>query len=242
MRVVSPAARSGAPIGGCHSTRARSVSEVGAYRAHEGWRKAGWARSVPEVGANRAHSGSGSRETEAMGAVHPTITQGIAEWIGRQQMFIVATAPLDADGRVNVSPKGLDTLRVLDECTLAYLDLTGSGAETIAHVRENGRITLMWSAFAGPPRIVRVHGRGEVIALDDARAAGLFPDLPGARAVILVHAERISDSCGYSVPLYSFDGQRTRLLDWARSKGDDELVAYRRSKNSASIDGLPALP
>jgi hypothetical protein len=176
-----------------------------------------------------------------MGAVHPTITPAIAEWIGRQQMFTVATAPLAAEGRVNVSPKGLDTLRVLDECTLAYLDLTGSGAETIAHVRENGRVTLMWSAFTGPARIVRVHGRGEVLALDDRRVTGLFPDLPGARAVILVHAERISDSCGYSVPLYSFEGQRTRLLEWAQAKSDDELAAYRESKNSASIDGLPAL-
>jgi len=176
-----------------------------------------------------------------MGAVHATITPAVAEWIGRQQMFTVATAPLAADGRVNVSPKGLDTLRILDGCTVAYLDLTGSGAETIAHVRENGRITLMWSAFDGPPRIVRVHGMGEVLELGDERIAGLFPHLPGARAVILVHAERISDSCGYSVPLYSFEGHRGRLLEWAEAKSDDELVAYRAAKNSASIDGLPAL-
>jgi hypothetical protein len=176
-----------------------------------------------------------------MGAVHPSITPAIASWITRQQMFTVATAPLAADGRVNVSPKGLDTLRVLDECTVAYLDLTGSGAETIAHVRENGRITLMWTAFEGPPRIVRVHGHGEVLELDDARVAGLFPTLPGARAVILVRAERISDSCGYAVPLYSFEGHRSRLLEWAEGKSDDELDEYRHAKNSASIDGLPAL-
>jgi hypothetical protein len=176
-----------------------------------------------------------------MGAVHATITPAVAEWIGRQQMFTVATAPLSADGRVNVSPKGLDTLRILDERTVAYLDLTGSGAETIAHVRENGRITVMWTAYDGAPRIVRVHGTGEVLALDDARIAGLFEPMPGARAVILVHAERISDSCGYSVPLYSFEGHRSRLLEWAEAKSDDQLDAYRAAKNSTSIDGLPAL-
>jgi Pyridoxamine 5'-phosphate oxidase len=176
-----------------------------------------------------------------MGAVHASITPAIAAWIARQQMFTVATAPLAADGRVNVSPKGLDTLRVLDACTLAYLDLTGSGAETIAHVRENGRITLMWTAFEGSPRIVRVHGRGEVLDLDDERVAGLFPDLRGARAVILVHAERISDSCGYAVPLYAFAGQRSRLLEWAEAKSDEELATYRSAKNAESIDGLPAL-
>jgi hypothetical protein len=176
-----------------------------------------------------------------MSAVHPAITPAIAEWIGRQQMFTVATAPLAADGRVNVSPKGLDTLRVLDSSTVAYLDLTGSGAETIAHVRENGRITLMWTAFDGPPRIVRIHGRGEVLELDDPRIADRFEPLPGARAVILVHAERISDSCGYSVPLYSFEAHRSRLLEWAAAKSDDELVAYRAAKNATSIDGLPGL-
>lgn len=176
-----------------------------------------------------------------MGKVHSSITPAVAEWIGRQQMFTVATAPLAADGHVNVSPKGLDTLRILDELTIAYLDLTGSGAETIAHVRENGRITLMWQAFEGAPRIVRVHGRGEVAALDDARVAGLFPDLPGARAVVVVHADRVSDSCGYSVPLYFFEGQRTRLVEWADHRSAEELVEYRSAKNATSIDGLPAL-
>src|SRR6478735_8969127 len=119
-----------------------------------------------------------------MGTVHPCITPPVADWIGRQHMFTVATAPVGADGHVNVSPKGKDSLRIVDELTVAYLDYTGSGAETIAHVRENGRITLMWSAFEGPPRIVRVHGRGEVLALDDPRVAGLFDAIPGARAVV----------------------------------------------------------
>lgn len=176
-----------------------------------------------------------------MSKVHHSITPPVAEWIGRQQMFTVATAPLAADGHVNVSPKGLDTLRILDEMTVAYLDLTGSGAETIAHLRENGRITLMWQAFDGPPRIVRVHGRGEVAELDDPRVDGLFDPIPGARAVIIVHGERFSDSCGYSVPLYSYEGQRSRLLEWAGDRSADELDEYRGRKNSVSIDGLPAI-
>lgn len=177
-----------------------------------------------------------------MGNVHQSITPPVADWIRRQQMFTVATAPLAADGHVNVSPKGLDTLRILDASTIAYLDLTGSGAETIAHVRENERITLMWQAFDGPPRIVRVHGRGEVVRLDDARVVGLFDELPGARAVVIVHANRVSDSCGYSVPLYRYEGQRSKLLEWAEHHTADELDEYRAAKNSTSIDGLPAIP
>ena len=172
--------------------------------------------------------------------MQPSITSPVAEWIGRQHMFFVATAPRADDGHVNVSPKGLDTLRVLDDMTVAYLDLTGSGAETVAHVRQNGRITLMWCAFDGPPRIVRVHGRGEVVALDDPRIAGRFEDIPGARAVVIVHAERISDSCGYSVPRYAFEGHRSKLVEWADQRGPDGLVAYRAEKNATSIDGLPA--
>jgi len=173
-----------------------------------------------------------------MGSVHASITPPIRDWIARQHMFFVATAPLDGDGRVNLSPKGLDTLRVLDDETVAYLDLTGSGIETVAHVRENERITLMWCAFEGPPRIVRVHGRGEVLALDDPRVAGQFDALPGARSVILVRAERVSDSCGYAVPLYEYQGQRSKLLEWAEHHADD-LDDYRSRKNAASIDGLP---
>jgi hypothetical protein len=176
-----------------------------------------------------------------MGSVHPFITPPVAAWIGEQHMFFVATAPLDGDGHVNLSPKGLDTLRVLDDRTVAYLDLTGSGVETVAHVRENSRITLMWCAFEGAPRIVRVHGRGEVADLGDERVAGLFDDLPGARAVIVVHADRVSDSCGYAVPLYEYRGQRSKLLEWADHRGPDGLEEYRATKNATSINGLPAL-
>jgi hypothetical protein len=175
-----------------------------------------------------------------MASTHASITPPVADWIRRQHVFFVATAPLDAAGHVNVSPKGLDTLRILDDVTVAYLDLTGSGAETVAHLRENGRITLMWSAFEGPPRIVRVQGRGEVLAVDDPLVAGRFDDIPGARAVIVVHADRISDSCGYSVPLYSFEGHRSKLVEWADHRGPEGLAAYRAEKNAVSIDGLPA--
>jgi hypothetical protein len=176
-----------------------------------------------------------------MASVHPSITPPVAAWIGQQQMFFVATAPLAADGHVNVSPKGLDTLRILDAMTVAYLDLTGSGIETVAHVRENERITLMWCAFDGPPRIVRVHGRGQVVGVDDPRVAGCFDAIPGARAVVIVHAERISDSCGYSVPRYTFEGHRSKLVEWADHRGPEGLVAYRAEKNATSIDGLPGL-
>jgi hypothetical protein len=176
-----------------------------------------------------------------MASVHASITPPVAEWIGRQHMFFVATAPLDGAGHVNVSPKGLDTLRVLDDMTVAYLDLTGSGVETVAHVRENGRITLMWCAFDGPPRVVRVHGRGEVVGVDDARVVGRFDDIPGARAVVVVHADRISDSCGYSVPLYEIGGHRSKLVEWAAHRGAEGLTAYRAEKNATSIDGLPGL-
>jgi hypothetical protein len=177
-----------------------------------------------------------------MSKVYESISPELTEWISRQQKFFVATAPLAADGHVNMSPKGLDTLRILDDHTVAYLDLTGSGAETVAHVRENERITLMWSAFVGPPRIVRVYGRGEIVGLDDPRIAGRFVDIPGARAVIIVRADRISDSCGFSVPLYEYKAQRTRLVEWADHRSAEELRDYRALKNATSIDGLVAFP
>jgi hypothetical protein len=155
---------------------------------------------------------------------------------------------------VNVSPKGpIDSLRVLGPRTVAYLDVVGSGAETIAHLRENGRIVIMLCAFAGPPRIVRIHGRGEVIAADDRRFAELsercrFSEPAAAearRAIIVVEATRISDSCGYGVPLMSYEGQREHADLWAAKKlrtgGPDALREYQRSKNAASLDGLPAV-
>ncbi len=179
-----------------------------------------------------------------MGKTYPAIDQALERFITAQQMFFVATAPTGPDGHVNLSPKGLDTLRVIDPHTVAYLDYVGSGAETIAHLRENGRIVLMWCAFDGPPKIVRVHGRGTAVEPQDEEFASLrarFGDAPGLRAIIKVHVERLSDSCGFGVPRLAFEGHRSQLTDWATRKGADALVEYQETKNHASIDGLPAL-
>jgi hypothetical protein len=174
-------------------------------------------------------------------ATVPAITSELAEWMHAQPVFFVATAA--RDGHVNVSPKGYDTFRVLDEMRVAYLDLTGSGVETIAHLRENGRITIMFCAFSGNPRIGRVYGNGAVHELGTREFDALAPNfemLPGARAIIDVTVDRVSTSCGYAVPLMDLVQDRGRLQDWARAKTDDGLVAYRASKNAVSIDGLPA--
>lgn len=179
-----------------------------------------------------------------MGKVLDAITPDLRRWIERQPMFFVATAPTGDGGHVNLSPKGLDSFRILDDRTVAYLDLTGSGAETIAHLRENGRITIMFCAFEGKPRITRLQGRGEVLRPGDGEfddLAGQFPALPGIRSVIRIHAERVSTSCGYAVPLMAFQGQRDTLVEWAERKGPDGIEAYWADKNLVSIDGLPAL-
>jgi hypothetical protein len=176
-----------------------------------------------------------------MGKVYERIDDRLREWILAQPVVFVATAPLSGDGHVNVSPKG-GGVAVVDGSTVAYVDLTGSGVETIAHLRENGRITLMWCAFSGPPKIVRVHGRGSVLPLDDPAVSGWFPSMPlGARAVIVVRAERISDSCGYGVPLMDFVGERDTLARWASNKGPAGLDAYHAERNATSIDGLRGL-
>lgn len=173
-----------------------------------------------------------------------TIDDRMAEWIGAQRMFFVATAPLAGDGHVNLSPKGLDSLRILGPREVAYADFTGSGAETIAHVRENGRIVVMFCAFEGPPRIVRLHGRGSVVVPGDPGFDALlarFPAHPPARAVIRVACQRIADSCGYGVPLLEYRGERDQLPAWVDRKGPEGLRAYRAEHNARSIDGLPAL-
>ena len=180
-----------------------------------------------------------------MGRVHDTIDEPLRQWIEAQHVVFVATAALAPDATVNVSPKGgTGTFVVVDEHRFAYLDLTGSGVETIAHLRENGRITLMWCAFDGPPRIVRIHGHGTVVTpldADWAEWSDRFPAHRGARAVIVVRAERISDSCGYSVPRMDFLEDRSMLDDWTSRRTDDELDGYRALKNAESIDGLPGI-
>lgn len=179
-----------------------------------------------------------------MGKTYEEITPDLVEWIGRQRVFFVATAPSAGDGFLNCSPKGLDTFRVLGPRSVAYLDLTGSGVETIAHLRENGRIVLMFCAFDGPPRVLRLHGRGRVLTPDAPAFADLrpqFPDLPGTRSVVHVEVTRVSTSCGFGVPRYAHAGDRDQLTKWAATKGDAGLVDYRAAKNAKSIDGLPGL-
>jgi len=181
-----------------------------------------------------------------MGKIHEAIDGRLRAFIEAQPMFFVATAPSGPDGHVNVSPKGIGgSFVVLDDHTVAYVDLTASGAETIAHLRDNGRITLMFCAFDGPPRILRLQGRGEPVFPGDPRfdaLSDLFPPFQGVRSVIRVELERISTSCGYAVPLMDLVGDRDRLIEWATAKGDDELVAYRASKNATSVDDLPGFP
>jgi len=174
-----------------------------------------------------------------------SISPDLAEWWAAQPIFFVATAPGEG-GHVNLSPKGLDTLRILSPTRAAYLDLTGSGVETISHLRDNGRITLMFCAFTGPPNVVRLHGRGEAVRPEDPRFAELYERFGvdadhGLRSVIVVDVDRVSDSCGFAVPLLDYVGERTLLDDWAARKTDEDLVAYRKERNAASIDGLPAL-
>ena len=179
-----------------------------------------------------------------MADVVERIDANLRHWIEHQHVYFVATAPLRADGFVNCSPKGLDSLRVLDERTVAYLDLTGSGVETIAHLQENGRIVVMLCAFDGPPRIVRLHGRGSVVHPGDpgfAELAANFPTRAGVRCVIRVDVARISDSCGYAVPLMDFVADREALSKWAEKKGPDGIVDYQRTRNAQSLDGLPGV-
>jgi hypothetical protein len=179
-----------------------------------------------------------------LGKIYPAIDESLAQFIHAQKVFFVGSAPLDANGHVNLSPKGLDTLRVLDPSNVAYLDLTGSGIETIAHVKENGRIVLMFCAFEGPPRILRIHGRGRVVEPRQNEFSSLaahFPEYNGTRAIIVVQVARISDSCGYGVPLLKYEGERSQLSAWASKLGPEGLHEYRMKKNRRSIDGIAGL-
>ncbi len=175
-----------------------------------------------------------------MGKLYTEITPELQTFIAQQQMFFTATAV--ADSRINLSPKGIDTFRCLDKHTVCYLDLTGSGNETAAHLAADGRITIMFCAFAGKPWILRLYGRGEVIQLDTPRGGelhALIGSIPGERHIILATIDSAQTSCGMAVPRYEFQQQREELIIWARKKGDDGLNEYRREKNSVSIDGLP---
>lgn len=179
-----------------------------------------------------------------MGKVHESINGRLRTFIESQHVFFVATAPTGPGGHVNVSPKGIGgSFVVLDEHTVAYLDYTASGAETIAHLRDNGRITLMFCAFTGPPNVVRLHGTGRVVTLYDDEFADLverFPERRGARGVVVVDVHRVSDSCGFGVPVMEFVGERDLLPGHMDRKGRDGQAEYRRRKNTRSLDGLPA--
>jgi hypothetical protein len=190
-----------------------------------------------------------------VGKTYDVIDDRWRDWIAKQSMFFVATAPLDPGGHVNVSPKGpIGTLQVIDERTVAYLDVVGSGAETIAHIRENGRVVVMFCAFDGPPRILRLHGRGEIVLRDDPRfddlvAAHRFEDVgieESRRSIVVVNVDRIADSCGYGVPLMAHEGQREHYVKSARKRlrtqGSEGMIEFARDRNAESIDGLPAVP
>jgi hypothetical protein len=189
-----------------------------------------------------------------VGKTYERIDGRLRTFIEEQPLFFTATAPLSGDGTVNLSPKGLKgSFAVLDELTVAYLDFAGSNAETIAHLRENGRIVVMLCAFAGPPRILRLHGRGTVhLPGEDAYEALLAacgfddPSIPEARrSIVRVEVTRVADSCGYGVPLMSYEGQRVHAEAWAakrvRTHGAEAMRDYSAENNAVSIDGLPAL-
>lgn len=179
-----------------------------------------------------------------MGRTYTEIPDHLGAWMEAQHVFFVASAPLAADGHVNVSPKGTDSFRVIDAHTVAYLDLTGSGAETIAHTRENGRLTVMFCSFDDKPNIVRLYGRGEAVLPGEADFDELverFPPRAGTRSVIRLHVAELTTSCGYSIPLMEVVATRTTLDEWCERKGPDGLDEYRAQKNATSIDGLPAL-
>ncbi|MGI9013708.1 MAG: pyridoxamine 5'-phosphate oxidase family protein [Phycisphaerales bacterium] len=162
-------------------------------------------------------------------------------FIAQQQMFFTASSP-QSGGRVNLSPKGIDGLCIIDDRTVAYLDLTGSGNETAAHVHENGRLTIMLCSFQDQPLILRLYGNGRIVQPRDSEwetLRALFPQRPGTRQIIVLNVESVQTSCGFGVPLYQYISQRDMLIDWAEKKGEARIAAYHHEKNSLSIDGLP---
>ena len=182
-----------------------------------------------------------------MGNLDDGISDSLRDWMLDQPVFFVASAPLDPEGSVNCSPKGnRGEFAVLGPDRVAYLDQTGSGVETIAHLRENGRMVIMFCAFAGPPRIVRLHGRGAVLETGSARfdeLAGHFAhaEAVGVRSIIVLDVTRVSDSCGYGVPFMDFTSHRPTLDQWSRRKGPEGIRDYWRAKNALSLDGLEGL-
>lgn len=179
-----------------------------------------------------------------MGKEFKQIDARIKAWVERQHLFFVSTAPLSGDGLINCSPKGLDGLRVTGPRELVYADAGGSGIETVAHVRENGRIVIMLCAFEGPPKIFRFYGNGTVVESGDAgfdQFQAMFSHLPGVRNFVVVDVTRIRDACGFGVPEFTFRAERSAHRKWSDAKTPDEMVEYRQEKNTRSLDGLPGL-
>lgn len=181
-----------------------------------------------------------------MGKVTTTLDERHRAFITAQKMFFVASAPGGTGGHVNCSPKGLDTFRIVDDATVAYLDFTGSGIETVAHVRDNGRLCVMFCAFDGSPMILRLHGEGDVVEPGDPEWRDLRAHFAGdpraaERAIIRLRVARVAESCGFGVPLYDYRGEREQLTQWGDRKGESGVTEYQRAKNAASIDGLPGL-
>ncbi len=177
-----------------------------------------------------------------MAKVHDVITPQLQAFIRKQHMFFVASAPLSADGHVNMSPKGYDSFRILSDMQVAYMDGTGSGNETSAHVMENGRITIMFCAFEGAPNILRLYGQGRVVLPTHAEWETLHPHfvaITAMRQIVVIDVHRVQTSCGYGVPFMDYVGDRDTIVKWAENKGEEGLVEYRREKNSESIDALP---
>lgn len=177
-----------------------------------------------------------------MGQLFSELRPEHENFIKKQRMFFVASAPMDKDGHVNLSPKGYDSFRIISPNEVAYLDLTGSGNETSAHLQENGRITIMFCAFEGPPLIMRLFGKGMVILPDTPRWDELvndFPLLPGARQIITVNIQEVKTSCGWAIPFYSYSKERETLQKWTLAKDEQELLDYQKEYNVVSMDGLP---
>ena len=177
-----------------------------------------------------------------MGKFHDAIKPAHQEFISRQHIFFVSTAPLSAEGHINLSPKGLDSFRVLSDHRVGYMDLISSGNETSAHTLENGRITFMFCSFEGAPNILRLYGKGQTVLPGTKEwelFASYFTIYPSTRQIILADIDLVQTSCGYGVPLYNYAGERDIHFDWAEKKGKEGLETYMKEKNRISLDGLP---
>jgi hypothetical protein len=177
-----------------------------------------------------------------MAKEHDQITDDHKAFIENQRMFFVCTAPLGAEGHINLSPKGFDCFRVLSPCRVGYLDIVGSGNETSAHLLENGRITFMFCAFDGPPKILRLYGKGRTVLPGDHEwneLSNQFTILPATRQIIVADIFKVKSSCGFGIPLYDYKDERDHAFKWAENKGEAGLEEYKKEKNRISIDGLP---